>query len=192
MGSLRCEQAPHLRLDLSSPPNIVTYFKQFMQMTGVVAEVLFLSSPVTVGGLDLAPREMAILYIARPIMSSASNLLVYPFLTRRYRPEAIFRWGVTLNNTAYYGFYLAFGLYAAAHHPSHSLSLVLLFLISIPLCLNGSTATACTHTLTSRAPSKAYLARITTAQEYFANAAHGLGSECCPLSPIPCNPELNN
>lgn len=151
-------------------------FKQFMAMTGTVAEVLFLSSPVNVGGLDLAPREMALLYTARPVIGSAANLLIYPFLAHRYRTEAIFRWSVTLNNTTYFALYFAFGLYVTASHASHAVSLALLLLLSLPACLNASTATACTHALTSRAPSKSYLARITTAQEYVSNTAHGLGS----------------
>lgn len=120
-----------------------------MQMTSVVAEVLFLSSPISVGGLKLEPREMAILYIVRPLTSSASNLLLYPVLARRFSTEAIFRWGITINNTTFYGLYFAFGIFAATYHPSHALSMLLLFILSIPLGINGSTATACNQALTS-------------------------------------------
>lgn len=147
-----------------------------MQMTGVVTEVLFLSSSTSVGGLGLAPREMAMVYSTRAIMASASNILLYPPLARRYQPAAIFRWGITINNTTYYGLYFAFGMFAALYRPSHTLSLVLLFFLCIPLGINGSTATACMQALTSRVSSKAYLARISTAQEYVANFGSGIGS----------------
>jgi hypothetical protein len=147
-----------------------------MQMTGVVAEVLFLSSPTSVGGLGFAPREMAIVYTARPILASLSNLLLYPPLARRYRSVTIFKWGLTLNNTTYFALYLAFGLFAAQYHPSHGLSLFILYLLSIPLGIGGTTAGAAIQTLFSRAPSKEYNARISTAQEYVLNAGHGLGS----------------
>lgn len=145
-------------------------------MTSVVAEVLFLSSPTSVGGLDFGPRDMAILYAVRPIMSSIINILVYPSLARRYTTVSIFRWGVTLNNTTFYGSYFVFGLYTATHNLSHGLKMFILFVLSIPLGINGSTSTACTQALSLRAPSKAYLARILTAQEYVANTGHGLGS----------------
>lgn len=145
-------------------------------MTCVVAEVLFLSSPTTVGGLGFAPREMAILYTARPVMSSAINIIAYPFLTRRFTTENIFRWGIAFNNTTFYAAYLAFGLYAATHHTSQALNMTILFILSIPMGLNGSTSTACTQTLSARAPSKAYLGRMITATEYVANMGHGLGS----------------
>lgn len=145
-------------------------------MTGVVAEVLFLSSPTKVGGLDFAPREMAVLYTARPLISSAINILLYPSLTRRYTTEGIFKWGITFNNTTFYGSYFAFGIFAAIYHSSPALNMVMLFILSIPMGINGSTSTACTQTLSSRAPSKAYLARMITATEYVANLGHGLGS----------------
>lgn len=147
-----------------------------MQLTNAVAEVLFLSSPTSVGGLGFAPREMAIVYTARPVLASLSNLLLYPPLSRRYKPETIFRWGLTLNNTTYYGLYFAFGLFAAQYHPSHGLSLFILYFLSIPLGIGGTTAGAAIQTLFSRAPSKEYNARMSTAQEYVLNAGHGLGS----------------
>lgn len=119
---------------------------------------------------------MAILYVTRPLASACVNFLCYPALARRYSPEEIFRWGVTFNNTTFYASYLVFGLYAATHRVPHGIVLGILLTLSIPMGLNGSTATACTQTLSSRAPSKAYLSRMITAQEYVANFGLGLGS----------------
>jgi hypothetical protein len=72
--------------------NSVTLNASILQsifLAGTVAQVLYLSSPLDAGGLDLNPRQMALLYSVRPIMSNVVNLGIYPRLARRYQTERI-------------------------------------------------------------------------------------------------------
>lgn len=146
-----------------------------MSLVHFVAEVLFLSSPEDVGGLHFSPREMGILFSIRPLLSNLFNVLAYPTLARRYSPESIFKWGITIISTSYYIGYLIFGLAASWLHPSHQDSMTVLFGLAILSAINGASGPACHQSLSSRSPSRAYLNKLNTASEYTANAMHAIG-----------------
>lgn len=148
---------------------------QFMFLLHLVAEVLFLSSPEDIGGLQFSPREMGILFSIRPLLSNIFNVLAYPTLARRYSTESIFKWGMAIVCTSYYAGYLIFGLAASWLHPSHQTSMIVLFGLAILSAILGASGTACSQSLTSRSPSRAYLNKLNTAAEYTANAMHALG-----------------
>lgn len=149
-----------------------------MVLTHLVAEVLFLSSPTSVGGLALTPQEMALLYSVRPILSNIFNVATYPPLARRYSTESIFKHSVSFIFTSYYLGYFILGY--TASYPSlkldHSSIISVLFGLAILNAINGCSGTACGQTLASRSPSRAYLSKLNTASEYMANTGHGLGA----------------
>lgn len=148
---------------------------QFMFPMHLVAEVLFLSSPEQVGGLHFTPREMGIVFSIRPLLANLISVLAYPKLARRYSPESIFKWGITIVGTTYYASYLTFGLAASWLHPSHHISIAILFGLAILSAMLGASGTACSQTLTSRSPSRACLNKLNTAAEYTANGMGALG-----------------
>lgn len=149
-----------------------------MVLTHLVAEVLFLSSPTSVGGLALSPQEMALLYSVRPILSNIFNVAAYPPLARRCSTESIFKYSVIFIFTSYYLGYFILGY--TASYPSikldHSTIISILFGLAILNAINGCSGTACGQTLASRSPSREYLSKLNTASEYMANTGHGLGA----------------
>jgi hypothetical protein len=158
--------------------NSVTLNASILQsifLAGTVAQVLYLSSPLDAGGLDLNPRQMALLYSVRPIMSNVVNLGIYPRLARRYQTERILKWGSLLGNTTIYTSLFALGMTTSVHHLPDTTLISILFVLLIPMAFNGVTATACFQTSNSRAPSKAHLAMMTTLAEYAANIGHIIG-----------------
>lgn len=88
-----------------------------MQLTSVVGEVLYISSPEELGGLGFRPREMSVLYTIRPIVSTTVNVLAYPRLARRFATEQLFEWGVAINSTLFFTFNFTYGLFAYHFHP---------------------------------------------------------------------------
>lgn len=142
----------------------------------MVGEVLYISSPENVGGLGFTPRQMSLLYTLRPIHSTLINLYTYPTLAKRFAPEKILRWLVTLNSTTYSILMFIYGMFAFVHHPSHILSIAVLWIFAISFGFTACTYSACTQTLQGRVPDKRYLARLTTAQEYAGNLGHSLGA----------------
>jgi hypothetical protein len=141
-----------------------------------VAQVLYLSTPLDAGGLNLNPREMALLYSVRPLMSNAVNLGIYPTLARRYPTEQIFRWGSLLGNTTIYAAHFALGMVTSTYKLHNSTIIAILFVFAIPMACNSITSAACVQTLSSRAPTKAHLAKMNTLGEYASNLGHGLGA----------------
>lgn len=146
-----------------------------MLLTHLVAEVLFLSSPIEADGLALSTRQMGILYSIRPMLSNLFTILLYPKFARRYSAEKLFRWGITIFSTSYYLGYLIFGLVSSFKHPTNLNSMIVLFGLAILSAFNGGSETACTQILSSRSPSRSYLNKLNTVSEYIANASHGLG-----------------
>lgn len=143
----------------------------------VVTEVLFLSTPVSGGGLGFAPRDMGILYSVRPLITNAVVLVVYPHLARRYATEKIFQRSCAISWTIILLSYFIFGISTTTDQALSSISkMVILFALSIPLAASSVTGTSCMQTVSSRAPNKLYLTRMNTAAEYSSNSGHGLGA----------------
>lgn len=164
-----------------------------MLIAHLVAEVLFLSSPVSVGGLDLTPREVAILYSIRPLLGAMLNMLLYPLMARRWSTELILRRCYTYILPAHYLGYFILGYTAASAssststyagtgavqqcvHLSHTTLVSALFGLAMLHVLDNCSQTATGQTLSSRAPSRLYLSRLNTLYEYIANIAHGSGA----------------
>jgi hypothetical protein len=135
-----------------------------------------MSSPRDANGLNLNPREMALLFSVRPLLANAVNLCVYPILARRYPTEQIFKWGSLLGNATIYAPHFALGMVTSVYNFHNSILIAILFVFTIPMACNSVTSTACFQTFTSRAPSKAHLAMMNTLSEYASNSGLGLGA----------------
>lgn len=149
-----------------------------MIVAHLVAEVLLLSSPESVNGLQMAPREMAVLYSVRPLVGAMLNMFLYPILARHWSTESILKWCFTYVLPFFYLGYFVLG-YVASYptvHLTHSTLITALFGLAILNVIDGCAQTATGQTLSARAPSRAYLSKLTTLSEYTANSAHGMGA----------------
>lgn len=139
------------------------------------AEVLLYASKPEHFGLGLSTQDIAIIFGVRSLLSLLTGPWLYPLLATFAPPESIFRHGIWLLSVICL---ILYGLAQAGLHGylDRKTIVPVILAMNVIQSISGPSITACIQSLSSRAPSRTHLARMSSISEHCSNVAHFLGA----------------